>query len=99
LSAVHSVRDNFIRVELWIKGNDSQEKFNQLKQQYESNSKVELDSKLAWDSLEGKKACGIFLKKNNTDVNDRNDWPNQFQWLLNNLEKLDSYFRPKIKTL
>lgn len=99
LSAVHSVRDNFIRVELWIKGNDSQEKFDQLREQYETDSKIKIDNKLAWDSLEGKKACGIFLKKNNTDVNDRNDWPNQFQWLVTNLEKLDSYFRPKIKIL
>ena len=96
LEAVHSVRDTFIRVVLFIKGSDSNENFNELKEKYESDSYDKINSELVWDMLEEKKTCAVWLQKN-ADVNNRSDWSNQFQWILINLEKMDTFFRPKIK--
>ena len=98
MAAVHSVRDNFIRVELLINGNDSKEKFDFLKSKYEEESYREIDASLVWDKLEERKVSWVYLQKE-ADVSNTADWPNQFAWILEKLEKLDSFFRPKLKNL
>lgn len=99
ISAVHSVRNNFIRVEFWITGNESKKRFDILRSKYEIDSYEKISQQLTWDRLEGKKASCAFLKKNNTDVTDRNDWPNQFQWIMENVKLMDDFFRPKLKSI
>ena len=98
MSAVHSVRDKFIRVEFLINGNDSKEKFYELKEKYELDSYDKIDNQLIWDKLEGRKVSWVYIQKD-VDVNNKSDWPNQFQWILTNLEKMDDFFRPKLKTI
>ena len=98
MSAVHSVRDKFIRVEFLINGNDSKEKFDELKEKYELDSYDKIDNQLIWDKLEGRKVSWVYIQKD-VDVNNKSDWPNQFQWILTNLEKMDDFFRPKLKTI
>jgi hypothetical protein len=98
MAAVHSVRDKFIRVEFLINGNDSKEKFDELKEKYEDDSYAKIDADLKWDKLEDRKVSWVYLQKE-ADVNNKSDWKNQFQWILNNLEKMDNFFRQKIKTI
>lgn len=98
MAAVHSVRDKFIRVEFLINGNDSKEKFDELKEKYELDSYDKIDNQLIWDKLEERKVSWVYIQKD-VDVNNKSDWPNQFQWILNNLEKMDDFFRPKLKTI
>jgi hypothetical protein len=97
MAAVHSVRDKFIRVEFLINGNDSKEKFDLLKEKYESDSYDKIDSNLIWDKLEERKVSWVYLQKD-AQVSNRNDWNNQFEWILENLEKIDRFFRPKLKS-
>ena len=35
----------------------------------------------------------------NVEGNNKSDWPNQFQWIMENLEKMDKFFRSKVKAL
>jgi hypothetical protein len=98
MAAVHSVRDKFIRVEFLINGNDSKEKFDELKEKYELDSYDKIDKQLIWDKLEERKVSWVYIQKD-VDVNNKSDWPNQFQWILTNLEKMDDFFRPKLKTI
>jgi hypothetical protein len=98
LAAAHSVRDKFIRVEFWINGNNSKEIFDELKDKYESSSYEKIGSELIWDKLEDKKVSIVYIKKS-TDVNNRSEWPDQFKWILDKLQKMETFFRPKIKTL
>ena len=98
MAAVHSVRDKFIRVEFLINGNDSKQKFDELKEKYELDSYDKIDNQLIWDKLEGRKVSWVYIQKD-VDVNNKSDWPNQFQWILTNLEKMDDFFRPKLKTI
>ena len=96
--AVHSVRDKFIRVEFLINGNDSKQKFDELKEKYELDSYDKIDNQLIWDKLEERKVSWVYIQKD-VDVNNKSDWSNQFQWILTNLEKMDDFFRPKLKTI
>ena len=98
MAAVHSVRDKFIRVEFLINGDDSKQKFDELKEKYEAESYTKIDTNLIWDKLEERIVSWVYLQKD-TDVSNRHDWPNQFQWILTNLEKMDAFFRPKLKAL
>jgi hypothetical protein len=93
---VSSVRDNFVRIEFLMDGNRSKDRFDILRDKYEEDSKLKIDPSLVWDRLDDKIVCGAFLKKT-FDVSDKNDWPNQFSWIQENIEKMDAFFRPKIK--
>lgn len=98
LCAVASVRDNFIRVEFDLEGQQANEHFSRLKEEFEQSSYEELDRGVQWESPDDKMGCWVTLRKT-TNVLDRNDWPNQFQWFMTNLERFDAFFRPKIKKL
>ena len=98
LSAIHSVRDNFLRVDFMIAGKKAKQFFDVLKDKYAEDSKVEIAPNISWDRLDDKQVSGISVARD-ADVSNRADWPNQFRWLLTNLEKMDAFFRPKIKSL
>lgn len=98
MAAVSSVRDNFIRLEFLLNGNHSKERFDILSEKYEAESKEKIDQNLNWDRLDDKIVCGAFLKKN-FDVSNKQDWPNQFAWIQEKLEKMDVFFRTKIKQI
>ena len=98
MAAISSVRDNFIRVEFSINCNNAKEVFDELKDQHESNSYTEIHSRLTWDKLEDKKVSLIYVHKK-ANVKNKSEWPNQFKWILENLEKMDSFFRPIVREL
>ena len=81
-----------------IAGKKAKQFFDVLKDKYAEDSKVEIAPNISWDRLDDKQVSGISVARD-ADVSNRADWPNQFRWLLTNLEKMDAFFRPKIKSL
>lgn len=98
LAVSASVRDSFIRLEFNIFGPDAKPRFDVLQSQFEELSKQQIDSGILWDRMDDKIMSGVFLKKK-FKISDKEDWPNQFAWIKEKLEKYDAFFRPKIKDL
>ncbi len=97
-SATVSVRDNFIRIELIVKGDNAKDNFFKLKNKYESDADVHFNGELQWLELPDAKVSSILIKKS-ANTSKRSEWEEQFEWFKENLEKMDNYFRPKVKVL
>ena len=98
LSAVSSVRDNFIRIDFILRSDTAKDDFAKLKEKYEQSSYDEISGELIWDELPDRKGSLIYLKKE-APVSDKEDWDNQHQWFMENIEKFDNFFRDKIKKI
>ena len=98
MDAVHNKRNKLIRVEFLIEGDKSKERFDKLREKYELDSYAKIDKNLIWDKLGERKSSKVYLEKD-AERNEKTDWPKQFQWFLTNLEKMDTFFRAKIKAL
>ena len=98
LGAIASIRDNFNRVELDINGIDATNKFLELRNKYEQESYSEISENIVWDEIEGKQVCMIYIRQD-AEISNRSKWEDQFKWLMETLEKFDTFFRPKIKAL
>ena len=97
-SAVVSMRDNFIRIELYMGGPDAKNDFFKLKNQYEIDANKYFDGQLTWHELPEAKVSTAQIKKSANTAN-RSDWGEQHEWFRKNIEKFDKFFRPKIKAL
>ncbi len=98
ISAICSVRDNFIRIDVNIGGPDAKDIFHKLKSSYEEDANKHFAAILEWNELPDAKVSIINLKKD-AKVSVRSLWSEQHEWFRVNLEKFDKYFRPKIKVL
>jgi len=98
LTAFVNSRDNYIGINLVIKGSQKQKYFNELKMKFEAEAKEKIDDGLNWRELPDAKESQVQLL-NRANFNDKDDWPNQHKWFMDNLEKFSKYFRPKIKEL
>jgi hypothetical protein len=98
MAAVCSFRDNFIRVDVYFMGEKGKERFKLMLDKYEVDSMTKLGNDLTWDELLHAQMSKVFIQKP-AEVKDRNKWNEQFGWFKENIEKLDTYFRPKIKEL
>jgi hypothetical protein len=86
-----------IRGRLTIREENDTSYFNLLKLQ-----KREIENELGelqWDENPSQISSSIALCKNDTDLTDEADWPNQYAWLKCKLEKFDEVFRPRIQGL
>jgi hypothetical protein len=99
LSAVASYKYNFQRIDFFFNMKDAKDVFDLMKDKYEDTSRKEIDPNVVWNRMDGKVNSGVSLVKENIDVTNRADWENQFTWFIDNLEKFDAFFRPKIKLL
>lgn len=98
MTAIHSVYDNFIRTELLFNGEKAKNRFDLLFEKHETDSYASIDENLKWERLDDYIGSKVIIQKD-ADVSNKSDWPNQFAWLQENLEKMDAFFRPKIKSL
>ena len=85
-----------IAANLHLKLSDAGLRFDELK-----NNRQEIDSQfnaeLQWEkSPRWNREVSQVGVYSNTDPTDRSDWPNQFEWLRSNLEKLNEVFGPLI---
>lgn len=56
-----------------------------------------LQGRLDWQPLPDKKACRIAIYKETGSLDDREQWPESFAWMLDWAEKFRSVFAQRIK--
>ena len=98
LEARINTKSNNIAVALVLRHQYAKDYFSQL---LESKTLIEeeIDKSLIWQKLEGKKRSQIKLELNNTLLSQREDWPQQFAWLKDHLERFHQAFAPRVKLL
>jgi hypothetical protein len=96
LSATVNSRDNSINIWLNIMGDNAKENYEKLYEIAYDRSLSEVSGDLVWDKMEGRKMSAVMLK-HNSDFSKKSDWPDQFSWFKEHLEKYTKYFKPKIK--
>lgn len=84
------------RVDLVLHGDDSKEIFDRL---HVDREKIEADlgEPLTWHNPENAKMCRVYTPRKIIDLEDRDDWPNQFAWLEERLQRFDATFRDRVK--
>ena len=60
---------------------------------------AEFGEALEWSESQDLKTSSISVTKHNADFRNEQDWKNQFAWLAERLEKLDSVFRKRVLKL
>ena len=90
LSVNHVTTRNALDVELYI--DNSKELFFMLK---ENKDDIEQNAglKFEWKELENKQASRI-IHTENVDLNNRDKWPQQFDWIMDTILKMKKAFRP-----
>ena len=91
-----SVRGKWVRVDLMTKGEDGKAHFNLLKADRIAIEE-EIGSQLDWE--ENPKENYICLYLRDTDLEDRQDWSQQHQWLCEHLEIFHKVFAPRVEVL
>ena len=60
---------------------------------------AEFGGALEWNELPDGKESYVTVTKEKSDFRNEQDWKNQFTWLAERLEKLDSVFRKRVRQL
>ncbi len=100
IDAVINMRDKFIRVELYIKGEDAEDYLDSLMQKKDEIER-ELGYELEWGD---QKAAASHDRRishylHNTDPRNKSDWPHQHEWLVEHLNKMHRAFAQRVRDL
>ncbi len=91
-------RDSSLNIWLNLIGEKARNDFDKLYEIAYNDSLTEVSQNLNWYKIHEKLGCAITLKAY-ADFTIKNDWPNQFAWFKENLEKFDRFFRGRIEKL
>lgn len=91
-------RDRWVCVNLTLIGEDSKPHFNLLKQD-RIEIEQEVSAELEWSEKAGGVESDINLFQREIDLEDRQDWNRQHQWLCEKLETFHKVFSPRVKKL
>jgi hypothetical protein len=94
-TTVNTIEDR-IGVEIVIP--DSKESFKMLESQKEQIER-EFGESLDWQDNPNSKVSRIVVYKYGVDIWNKEDWPNQFEWLSSRLKKFKEVFLPRIRKL
>jgi hypothetical protein len=98
IAATINTVKNRIGVELWISNGSAKEQFSSLK-----GKKDEIESRmqehLEWQGLPDSKGARIVVYKTDVDPTDESGWPEQHEWLVKQIEKFNTVFRPIVREL
>ena len=94
---VNSVK-NVVGVWLLMPDDYAKDYFDQLFEQRES-IELEVGSSLNWQRQDDNKRSKILLESGNSPLNQSSDWPRQFAWLKDYLERFHQAFAPRVKLL
>ncbi|MBM3764598.1 MAG: DUF4268 domain-containing protein [Acidobacteria bacterium] len=86
-----------IRAELYLDADDAKREFSILEKQ-RANIESALAFPLTWHNPEDKALCRIYTRLD-ADYRDQAQWPQQFEWLRQRLEKLHGVFAPLVRNL
>ena len=98
ISAICSVRDNSIRVDVNITEEGGKTKYYKIKDLHEVDLKAIMGEGITWNELPNAKYSTISIRKE-VAVRDRSKWPEQHEWQKQIIEKLDKFLRPKLRDL
>jgi hypothetical protein len=93
-----SKQKNRIGVELYFDPEEAEEYFELLKENQEEIEES-IGSKLEWQRLENKNACRIVIYNRPVEVENREKWEEQFEWLEDNLYSFYETFSERVKNL
>lgn len=97
LRAMAGARDKYNMVDLVISNDPDKSKIGYLMQH-----RAEIDAKipgLLWRPKDGYKESAVELRKNGSDPNNRQDWPNQHAWLIESIVKMNEAFAPIVNQI
>jgi hypothetical protein len=97
LNSVPNSSNPEIRVALYLKGDHAQQHFAQLEAK-KNEIEQSIGSKLIWHNPPGNRQCQIYLPRDEDFLNEKL-WPQQHQWLKENLELFKTVFGPIVETL
>lgn len=89
---------NRIQAELYI-GNERAKPFFYLLREQREKIETELGEPLSWEELPERRDCRIALYLDDTDPEDRDDWPRQHEWLAKSLGNLHRVFAARVREL
>lgn len=98
LDASASIRDKWISVGLTLWGPDAKPHFHLLERD-KVDIGEEIGVELDWDEKYDWKRSQISFSLHETDLEDREDWNRQYQWLCEQLEIFHKAFSPRVKVL
>jgi hypothetical protein len=93
-----SKQKNRLSVELYFDPENAEKYFDLLKED-KDEIEAEIGSNLEWERLEGKNACRIAVYNRNADIENKEEWDEQFNWLEENLYSFYNTFKDRVKTL
>jgi len=93
-----NTQSGFVRVGISCKSPHALAHFELLKQQ-KNEIESEIGTELEWEGLPNRKESRIAIRRLDLDPTDRTDWPEQHEWIANQLEAFDTAFRPRIREL
>ena len=97
LNTVLNSKDKWIRVEIYLGGDKSNEWFNKL-QERKSEIEEQLGYGLKWDPMESKLACRISIPTD-ADPTNQEDWPRQHEWIIQKRLEFEKVFRPLVRSV
>ena len=89
--------EDHIRVEIVTRGANGEAIYDQIEAKREE-IESQLGTGLTWARPVGGLQSRIYVSKD-ADATDRDDWPNQHEWLLTWLKKFDDVFQPLVQNL
>jgi hypothetical protein len=98
LTAFANVRDQRIGVGLTLTGSNAKPHFYLLEDEMEA-IETEIGAKLDWREMLDKKSSRIYLIRYDTDPQNRSEWSEQHEWLLEKLEAFHMAFADRVKQL
>lgn len=98
LGAVMLRRQNNIRAELYISGDDAKRNFHALKQD-KTEIEREFGAALAWEELPDGLDSRIAVYLPESDPEDRSDWSRQHDWLADQVNELHRVFHNRVRSL
>ena len=93
-----NVTTKSISVSLWLIATYAKRRFDLLEQDRVDIEK-EIGVKLEWEERSGLQDKHIRFSLYDTDLEDRQDWNRQHEWLCEQLETFHKVFSPRVKTL
>ncbi len=90
-------QESFLRAELTLSDENAKFFFDQLIQEKDA-IEAELGTKLHWYNQADVMSCRIYIERN-ADIENRDSWPELFEWLRVKLEALNTVFRQRVKNL
>ena len=98
LAASASVRDKWICVSLTLRGPNAKPHFHLL-EGHKVDIEEEIGAELEWDEKDDLERSEINLSRYEIDLENRQDWNRQHEWLCEKLEAFHKVFSPRVKTL